>query len=213
MFTLGSMNDWTTLSRDELLTVVLRQHGELQTTQAELDTKNHQLRDQDIRQQEQTQQLDKLSQEYEELQLAYNKLLEQRFRNRSERYLDDPDQLRLDLSDTDEAADGADGLADAVEEADLIPAYKRRKPRKKRDESLPEHLPRYEVTADVPDEVKNCETHGERTLLPEAMWDKTETLEFERPVLKVRVTKYPKYACPDQPECGIGSPERPMLRR
>ncbi len=210
MFTLGSMNDWTTLSRDELLTVVLRQHGELQTTQAELDTKSHQLREQDIRQQEQMQQLDKLSQEYEELQLAYNKLLEQRFRNRSERYLDDPDQLRLDLSDTDEAADAALGLSEAVEELEqTIPEHTRRKPRKKRDEKLPEHLPRYEVIAEGADELKHCPTHGQRTLLPEAMWDRTETLEFERPKLKVCVTLYPKYACDGQPQCGIYSPERP----
>ena len=91
----------------------------------------------------------------------------------------------------------------------MIPAHKRRKPRKKRDESLPQHLPRYEVTADVPEETKTCPTHGARTLLPEEMWDRTETLEFERPQLKVRVTKYPKYACSEEPECGIGSPERP----
>ena len=41
------------------------------------------------------------------------------------------------------------------------------------------------------------------------MWDTTETLEFERPKLRVRVTKYPKYACQSQPQCGIASPERP----
>ncbi len=51
--------------------------------------------------------------------------------------------------------------------------------------------------------------HGERTLLPESMWDTTETLEFGRPNLKVRVTKYPKFACENEPECGIASPERP----
>ncbi len=45
-------------------------------------------------------------------------------------------------------------------------------------------------------------------MLPESMWDKTETLEFEPPALKVRVTKYPKYACPSDSECGIASPER-----
>ena len=172
--------------------------------------KDQRLRDQDINRQQQEQQYEKLSQEHEELQLAYNKLLQQRFGNRSERYIEDPDQLRLDLGDTDAAADAALGLTEAVEELEqTIPEHKRRKPRQKRDESLPEHLARYEVTAAVADEEKNCETHGERTLLPETMWDKTETLEFERPVLKVRVTKYPNYVCPDQPQCGIGSPERP----
>ena len=151
-----------------------------------------------------------LEQKNKDLELAYNKLWRERFEARSERYIRDPDQLCLDFGDTADAADAAAGLADAVEEADLIPAHQRRKPRKKRDEGLPEHLPRYEVTAAVADEVKHCEAHGERTLLPEEMWDKTETLEFEPPALKVRVTKHPKYACPTAPQCGIVSPERPI---
>ena len=96
------------------------------------------------------------------MQLAYNKLLQQRFGNRSERYIEDPDQLRLDFGNTDEAADAALGLRDAVEELEqTIPEHKRRKARRKRDEGLPEHLPRYEVTADVPDEQKQCDAHGE----------------------------------------------------
>ena len=176
----------------------------------QLRDQNQQLRDHDINRQQQEQRLDTLSKEYEELQLAYNKLLQQRFGNRSERYIEAPDQLRLDFGDTDEAADAANGLADAVEELEqTIPEHTRRKPRKKRDEKLPDHLPRYEVTAEVSDEMKACPTHGERTLLPESMWDQTETLEFERPKLNVRVTKYPKYACSGETQCGIDSPERP----
>jgi len=151
-----------------------------------------------------------LEQKNKDLELAYSKLWRERFEARSERYIRDPDQLCLDFGNTADAADAAAGLADAVEEADVIPEHRRRKPRKKRDESLPEHLPRYEVTASVPDEVKHCEAHGERRLLPEEMWDKTETLEFEPPVLTVRVTKYPKYTCPSASPCGIASPERPI---
>jgi len=204
------MNDWTTLSRSELLVLVEHQEVTLQTKDEQLHDRDEQLRAGDIQRQEQEQKYAKLSQDYEELQLAYNKLFEQRFRNRSERYLEDPDQLRLDLGDTDEAADAALGLSAAVEELEqTIPEHTRRRPRKKRDESLPEHLPRYEVIADADDDLKTCPRHGERTLLPEAMWDMTETLEFERPQLKVRVTKYPKYACDGQAECGIASPERP----
>lgn len=169
-----------------------------------------QLRQQDVELQTKDLLIQQLEQERDEYKLAFNKLLEQRFRNRSERYIDDPDQLRLDLGDTDEAADAAAGLADAVEERDqIIPEHRRRRPRKKRDERLPAHIPRYEVTAKVGDEVTICPTHGERTLLPESMWDRTETLEFGRPNLKVRVTVYPKYACAGEPDCGITSPERP----
>ena len=74
-----------------------------------------------------------LEQKNNDLELAYNKLWRERFEARSERYIRDPNQLCLDFGNTDDAADAAAGLADAVEEADLIPAHRRRKPRKKRD--------------------------------------------------------------------------------
>lgn len=193
------MSDRATFSRDQLLELLEQadqQHATVFSAKdAELQAKD------DI--------IAQLEQKNQEWELAYNKLWHERFSARSERYIADADQLRLDFGDTDEVADAADGLADAVEEADLIPAHKRRKPRKKRDESLPTHLPRYEVIAPVPDETRNCPTHGERTLLPESMWDRTETLESEPPQLKVRVTVYQKFACDNQPQCGVGSPERP----
>jgi len=196
------MNDLASLSKSQLLKVLQRKEVVLEQHTLKLQTKDDELKTKDDI-------IQQLEQQNKDLELAYNKLWRERFAARSERYINDPDQLRLDFGNTDEAADAASGLSDAVEEADLIPAHRRRKPRKKRDESLPEHLPRYEVTADAAEEEKNCETHGERTLLPESMWDTTETLEFEPPVLKVRVTKYPKYTCPNQPQCGITSPERP----
>ena len=149
----------------------------------------------------------------EEMRHAYNKLESQYaayvqgcYRNRSERYMDNPDQLRLDLGDTPDSADAAEGLAQAAEEAGHRVKGHIRRPRKPRDESLPDHLERYEVVADVPDDIKNCPEHGDRTL---AGYDLTETLEFEPPKLRVRVTKYPKYVCPGQAECGVASPERP----
>ncbi len=33
--------------------------------------------------------------------------------------------------------------------------------------------------------------------------------QFERPKLRVRVTKYPKFVCSEQPECGVVEPARP----
>jgi transposase len=196
MLQMSIMKDITSLSKQELAAEVALQRERLRQLDIELQTKDEKIA--------------RLEQERDEYRLAFDKLMQERFRNRSERYIDNPDQLRLDLGDTDEAADAAAGLADAIEDQQqTIPEHQRRKPRKKRDERLPAHLPRYEVIARASDEEKTCPTHGERTLLPELMWDTTETLEFERPRLKVRVTKYPKYACQDKPECGIGSPERP----
>lgn len=148
-----------------------------------------------------------LEQEKQELKLALTELLQRAFRRRSERYINDPNQLRLDFNDTDAAADAAAGLAEAVQEAgqQVVKEHVRR-PRKPRSEKLPEHLPRYEVEAVVPEELKQCPEHGARTLIG---FDTVETLEFERPKLKVRVTKFPKYACQGQSACGVASPERP----
>ena len=154
----------------------------------------------------QTNAIEKLRQEKQEIELAFNVMMHRIFAKRSERYLNDPNQLRLDLGESDAAADAAEGLAQAVEEAGLPVKAHVRRLRKPRNESLPEHLPRYEVEASVPEEVKHCPEHGPRTVIG---YDTTETLEFERPKLRVRVTKYPKYACPQEPRCGVASPERP----
>jgi transposase len=198
--------DRTKLSRDELVALLEEQE---RTLQAERESHRQQLRHNDMALQTKDQAIAELTRERDDYRLAFNRLMQQRFRNRSERYINNPDQLRLDFGDTDEAADAALGLGEAVEDVQTITEHKRRRPKKKRDESLPDHLERYEVVAPTPDSVKRCETHGERTLLPESMWDRTETLEFERPRLRVRVTRYPKYSCPGQPECGVQSPERP----
>ena len=136
--------------------------------------------------------------------------MQRAYRNRSERYREDPNQLKLDLGGTPEAGDAAAGLAEAVEEAEIVIAeHKRRrhKPRKPRDESFPAHLPRVEVTLEAPEEVKHCAEHGERKLIG---YDEQETLVFERPKLKVLVTNIPKYACEGQPQCGVKEAPRPQ---
>ncbi len=149
-----------------------------------------------------------IAREKETIALAFAEFVQRAFRRRSERYLADPNQMRLDFGDSNEAADAAAGLAQAVEEqAQTIPEHQRRRPRRQpRREKLPDHLPRYEVEAPAPDELQHCPTHGARTIIG---YDITETLEFQRQFLRVRVTKYPKFACPAEPACGIASPERP----
>jgi transposase/uncharacterized coiled-coil protein SlyX len=78
--------------------------------------------------------------------------------------------------------------------------------KKKRDESLPSHLPRVEKTMDGGETQTHCPTHGEREVIG---YDTTETLVYKRPELYVLVRKYPKYACVGHAECGVKSPERP----
>lgn len=78
--------------------------------------------------------------------------------------------------------------------------------KKKRNESLPAGLPRVETVVEGDEAHKNCPTHGLREVFG---YDTTETLVYKRPELYVLVRKYPKYACPGQPGCGVASPERP----
>ena len=148
-----------------------------------------------------------LQKDQDALKLTITELLQRAFARRSERYLHDPNQLQIDFGDTLDAADAASGLAEAIAESgQRVKEHVRRKNRGPRSEELPAHLPRYEVEAEVPEQVKHCPEHGERKLIG---YDSVETLEFERPKLRVRVTKYPKFACENQPACGIASPQRP----
>jgi transposase len=181
------MQDPATLSKQELLELLASK-----TTQALV-------KDDTIRQ---------LEAKLDAKEKAYLKLWQERFAAKSERYIADPDQLRIDFGDTAEAADATEGLYEAIEEADLIPAHKRRKPTKK-NRSLPAHLPRETEIIDVQEPAKQCDAHGEKQLLPESMWDVREKLIAIPASYKVLVRKYKKYACQGQPDCGIASAERP----
>jgi transposase len=155
------------------------------------------------------QQNERLEQQKQDLELAFAELLQRAFVRRSERYLEDPNQLKIDFGSSEEAADAAEGLAQAIDESQeiVIPEHTRRRhARQTRQENFPDHLPRYEVEAEVPDELQHCPEHGQRKLIG---YDRAEKLELEPPKLKVRVTLFPKYACEGEPECGVASPERP----
>jgi transposase len=152
-------------------------------------------------------------------QLEINRLIQQAFGRRSERYLESPQQLKIDFGDGPEVADAAAGLQQAVDEKQLADeavaataetpsagSIAPPKKKKKRDESLPANLPRIEKIVDVPESDKICATHGEKTLIG---YDVRESLVYIPPQLEIRVTKFPKYACPNQPECRVTQAERP----
>jgi transposase len=148
----------------------------------------------------------KLSQENDELKLTVRKLMDRLYGRRSERFIADPDQLPLEF--VDDAAGAAEALAEAVweaerpiEEVQSRRKAKRRQPRRVAGEKFPEHLPRYEKIVDLSDEEK-----AGKVLIG---YDEVETLEFERARLRVRVTKYAKYADPQRPQAGVASPPRP----
>jgi transposase len=147
-----------------------------------------------------------LAQENDELKLTLRKLMDRLYGRRSERFIPDPDQLSLDFGDDTAAA--AEALAEAVWEAERtiedVESQRRAQRRRKqrvRSEKFPEHLPRYEQIVDLPEAEK-----AGKTFLG---YDEVETLEFERARLRVRVTKYAKYADPQKPQQGVQSPPRP----
>lgn len=152
-----------------------------------------------------------LNQKSEEQLLRIAELLRQAFQKHRERYLEDPNQLTLDFGEG--VSDAAAGLADAVVEAKQftqeIPGYTRRTnvPKKPRNEQLPAHLERREVTAEVSESLRFCPTHGERMIIGH---DYQETLMFEQPRLWVKRLAIPKFACPGCSACGIVEPPRPV---
>ena len=127
--------------------------------------------------------------------------------HRSEkRILTGPDQALLPFDSSEEfqaARAEAEAQAEAIVQKFTVT---RAVPKKKRDESLPSHLRRMEKVMEGEESDKNCATHGARAIIG---YDTTETLVYTRPELHVLVKKYPKYACPGNPACGVASPERP----
>ena len=152
-------------------------------------------------------------------QLEINRLIQQAFGRRSERYLESPLQLKIDFGGGPEVTDAVDGLQQAIDDKQLadeavaataeVPSTRPATPpkkKKKRDESLPANLPRIEAIIDAPESDKTCATHGAKTLIG---YDVRESLVYIPPQLEIRVTKFPKYACPNQPECKVTQAERP----
>jgi transposase len=150
---------------------------------------------------------EELQQQIETLQLTLQKLLQQLYGRRSERFLEDPKQKKLDFGGDPETEETLQGAIDEAEE--VIREIKTRRQSKAaskgRSEAFPAHLERVEKIVDLPDAQKTCATHGERKFIG---YDTTETLKFKRPELYVEVTKYAKYACPGKSGCGVQQPPR-----
>ncbi|WP_162006906.1 IS66 family transposase, partial [Roseimaritima sediminicola] len=150
---------------------------------------------------------DELDKKLVELKLTIKKLLSQLYGRKSERRIDGEGQLMLDLGD-EPTPEVVSALEDAIRDAHKIvddaeeTKKKRRRHRPARsDRKFPEHLPRYEKIVDLPED--------RREGLKLIGYDEVETLECIAAELKVRVTKYAKYAHPADKSQGIVSPERP----
>ena len=133
---------------------------------------------------------DKLQEKNVDLELRVEKLLQQLFGRKSERRVDSPGQLLLDIGE-EASPEVVSALEDAIHEAQQTvaeaDAQRKRKPKRPRksDRKFPPHLPRVEQIIDLPpDQRENLKLIG---------YDEVETLEWIRPELRVRVNKYAKY--------------------
>ena len=202
------MNDGSTLPHelDACHRLIEQLTSEREQLSADLESRDAFVQEQSHTVVELAEAREKLAQENDELKLTLRKLMDRLYGRRSEQFLADPDQLPLEFGDDAEST--AEALAEAVweaqqtlEEVESRRRAKRRQPRRSSSEKFPEHLPRYEKIVDLPDEEK-----AGKVFLG---YDEVETLELERPRLRVRVTKYAKYADPQRPQAGVASPERP----
>lgn len=150
---------------------------------------------------------DKLDEKVTELNLMIEKLLKQLYGRKSERRLDGEGQLYLNFGEqpTPEVISALEeAIREArqiVDEADKEKQQRRRQRPKQSDRKFPEHLPRYEKVVDLPE--------ARRQGLVLIGYDEVETLECTAAELKVRVTRYAKYAHPVDKSQGIKSPQRP----
>ena len=156
----------------------------------------------------------KLQEKNVDLALRVEKLLQQLFGRKSERRVDSPGQLFLDIGE-EATPEVVSALEDAIHEAQQTVAdaevQRKRKPKRPRksDRKFPPHLPRVEQIIDLPQD--------QRESLKLIGYDEVETLEWIRPELRVRVNKYAKYVRPAEentptqntPASAIISPERP----
>jgi transposase len=190
------------------------QAAELQNKQVELQGKLFELALKDSLIEEQAHSVlqvkaeyDKIQEQNSELNLKLEKLLHLLYGRKSERRVDGEGQLFLNLGE-EPTPEVVSALEEAIRESQQIvddaeEEKKRLRTQRpaKSDRKFPEYLPRYEKIVDL--------TEAKREGLVLIGYDEVESLECTAAELKVRVTKYAKYAHPVDKTKGIVTPERP----
>lgn len=183
-----------------------KQASALQSTQTQLALKEKLVEEQAHSVLELKENNDRLDEKVTELNLKLEKLLQQLYGRKSERRIDGAGQLLLDLGE-EATPEVVSALEEAIREAEQVVESaedkKKRRPKRPRkdDRKFPGHLPRYERIFDIPEELRED--------LKFLGYDEIETLEWIRPELRVRLSKYAKYAHPADKSKGIISRERP----
>jgi transposase len=141
-----------------------------------------------------------LQEKLDQKELELKLLIERFFGRKSERFIEDPEQLKLEFGESDQIEDAIEGIKQAKQEQETTVAEHTRRKRGARREKLPEHLPREVVIVDLSEEEKEG--------LTSIGYDSTETLIFSPSTLKVRETRYPKYVAAHDASAGVKQAER-----
>lgn len=130
-----------------------------------------------------------LAAENDKLRLLIQRLTRHQFGRRSEQLA--PDQLQLALEELEQTIAANQAGQDAAATASGLARKPRPAPPGRNHGSLPAHLPRHEVVADVGDQACSCCGHALH-VIGEL---RTEQLDIVPSQLRVRVTRRPRYAC------------------
>ncbi|TWU07834.1 IS66 family transposase [Stieleria varia] len=144
--------------------------------------------------------------EIEQLKLEQKLLIERVFAHKSERYIDNPNQLLLELTSDDkefnlQVQDAVEGLQIAADEVnDTPPRPPRKKIKKQGDGKFPEHMVKDIIDVDLSEEEKEGLKH--------IGYDPVHKLHMKRPEFWVVETRYHKYVDPSKEKPGVQSPPR-----
>jgi len=201
------MSPAKTLKREneQLKAAIAEREQQLEAMQSRMQERERELTEQFQARMEEVNRLHQ--EEIEQLKLEQKLLIERVFARRSERYIEDPRQLSLDLSSDDaefnaqvqDAVDGLQVAADEVKEEEP-PKTSNKKKRKRGDGKFPDHLVKEVVDVDFSDEEKEGLKH--------IGYDPVQKLHMKRPEFWVVETRYHKYVDPGKQRSGVVSPPR-----
>jgi transposase len=127
--------------------------------------------------------------ENDKLRLLIQRLTRHQFGRRSEQLT--PDQLQLALEELEQTIAANQAGQDAAAASSGLPRQPRAEQPGRNHGALPAHLPRYEVVIDVED--RDCPCCGNALHAIGEL--RTEQLDIVPSLLRVRVTRRPRYAC------------------
>ena len=145
--------------------------------------------------------------ENDKLRLLIQRLTRHQFGRRSEQLT--PDQLQLALEELEQTIAANQAGQDAAAASSGLPRNPRSEQPGRNHGALPAHLPRYEVVVDVED--RDCPCCG--SALHPIGELRTEQLDIVPSLLRVRITRRPRYACRTCEDTTIvvaPAPDRPV---